>query len=162
MKPTDLITSMVQSDLKPLLQARGFRKKASLFWRDNGEVIDVITVQKSQWNDASSARFTINLGLYWKHIQEFTGRVASPPREYDCTVQTRLGGLLPNPTDLWWEVVGSEAPAIAADVVAKLLRYGLPWLENGHTVEKTFEYLEQRGLKAWRDKLKTLREEGKI
>jgi hypothetical protein len=158
-KPTDLITRIVQNDLKPVLQARGFRKKAALFWRDNGEVIDVITVQKSQSNDASGARFTINLGLYWKRLQELSGRVALLPREYDCTVQARIGGLLPERTDLWWEINSTETTVVSADVVSKLLRYGLPWLEAGHTVEKTFEYLEQRGLKTRRDELLALVQE---
>ena len=162
MKPTDLITRIVQNDIKPLLQARGFRKKAALFWRDNGDVIDVVTVQRSQWNDSTSARFTINLGLYWKHIQGLVGRTVPLPREYDCTVQTRLGGLLPERTDLWWEVSGPDLSAVAQDVIEKLLQYGLPWLENGHTVERTMEYLEQRGLKAWRHKLLALRKESKI
>jgi hypothetical protein len=161
-KPTDLITRIVQNDIKPLLQARGFRKKASLFWRDNGDVIDVITVQRSQWNDPTSGRFTVNLGLYWKHIQALVDRAVPLPREYNCTVQTRIGGLLPERTDLWWEVSGADLSAVAHDVSEKLRRYGLPWLEDGHTVERTMEYLEQRSLKAWRDKLMALREEGKI
>lgn len=161
-KPTELITRIVESDIKPLLQERGFRKRASLFWRDNGDVIDVITIQKSQWNDSTSARFTINLGLYWKQVQALVDRAVPLPREYDCTVQTRIGGLLPERTDLWWEVADSEVSVVARDVTEKLEQYGLPWLENGHTIERTMEYLEQRSLKAWRDKLMALRQQGKI
>jgi len=77
-------------------------------------------------------------------------------------VQARIGGLLPECTDLWWEVAGADSSVTAQDVIEKLREHGLPWLENGHTVENTMKYLEQRGLKAWRDKLTALRREGKI
>jgi hypothetical protein len=46
-EPTKLIDQTVSAHLKPVLQAKGFRMQGSTFWRDYGEVIDVVNVRPS-------------------------------------------------------------------------------------------------------------------
>lgn len=165
MAPTKIIDDVIKSAITPEMKARGFRKKGATFWRDHGEVIDVVAVQKSQWNDKSSASFAINLGLYWKRVQEILGGSvsASPPRECDCTVRTRLGPLFAGGCDYWWEVTPlAEISAVGTDAVSKLVEYGLDWLERGHELDKTLEYVERLGYKRQRDAILALRRTGVI
>lgn len=165
MKPTEIIDAVTQLYIKPSLQSQGFRKKASTFWRDAGKVIDVVNVQKSQSNDSASAKFTINLGLYWKPVEELLWRavVTLPPREYDCTVRVRLGSLFPEGHDFWWEVTPeTTADSLGTDAVEKLLSYGLPWLERGHDIEQTMAYVERMRLARQRDAIVTLRQRGEL
>jgi len=56
----------LESILKPVLKAEGFRKKGGTWWRSLGEFIQVINIQGSQF----SKRFYINLGVYIKDIGE--------------------------------------------------------------------------------------------
>jgi hypothetical protein len=136
-----------------------------VFWREGGEVIEVVTVQKSQWNDASSASFTLNLGLYWKRVQELLGRTISapPPREYNCTIRERIGPLFSAGRDHWWEVTPeTDVAAIGVDVVAKLVEHGLPWLERGHSLEQMIEFVERTNSIPQRKAILALRRDGKI
>lgn len=144
MKPTEIIDAAIKDCVKPVLNEMGFRKQGHTFWRDTGDVVDVITLQKSQWNDASSASFTVNLGLYWKRIQELLARTAAkmPPREYDCTVYERIGALIGNGSDHWWHVKPTTDPSkIGSEVNEVLTSRGVPWLERGHSIEQTLAYV---------------------
>ena len=143
MHATQLIDTAIIKHVAPFLRTAGFRKKAHNFWRDAGAVLDVVTIQKSQWNDADEARFTANLDLYWPVVQVAIGRTAKtmPPKEYDCVVSTRLGGLFDDGRDFWWQVRDdADVHVVGPDVVQKLRDHGLPWLERGHDPQHSLEY----------------------
>ncbi len=143
MHASELIDTAIIKHIAPFLKLAGFRKKAHNFWRDAGHVIDVITIQKSQWNDAADAQFAVNLGLYWPRVQNAIGNTArgTPPREYDCVVRTRLGPLFDGGRDFWWKVRDeADVQAVGSDVVEKLREHGLPWLERGHDPQQALEY----------------------
>ena len=72
--PTKLIDELLQVHLAPFMKAAGFRKSGAYFWRDSGQVIDVLDLQKSQWNNSREASFYVNLHVYWKDFQEAVGR----------------------------------------------------------------------------------------
>jgi hypothetical protein len=143
MHASQLIDATIIKHVAPFLRSVGFRKKAHRFWRDAGPVLDVVTIQKSQWNDAEDGRFAINLGLYWFEIQQAIGRAAkaTPPRDADCTVFQRLGIIACDGRDVWWTVrEEADVSSAGADVVQKLRDHGLPWLERGHDIRHTLEY----------------------
>lgn len=171
MEPTKLIDQIVSAHLKPALQARGFRKQGTTFWRDHGEVIDVVNVQKSRWNDSGSAEFTLNLGLYWKRIHELLNEPlkSTPPKEYQCTVQQRLGFLFPATAafpqgrDYWWQVsAGSDPASVAGEVVDQLERFGLPWMARLHDLDATLEYIQANRVVRKDDIILGLRQSGLI
>ena len=128
--PSDLIDELVKLHLKPALKELGFKSKSSTFFRQNSELVEVASPQKSQWNSAEEAKFTINLGVYWPKVHEMLRRVPAsvPPKEYDCTLRQRLGPLFDQHRDYWWTVTpNSDVRAIGEDVVEKVRRYALPW-----------------------------------
>ena len=167
MKPSEIIDVAVKEWVKPALSEIGFRKQGHTFWRETGDVVDVITLQKSQWNSSSSASFTVNFGLYWKRVQELLGQTVTkmPPREYDCTVHERIGALIGNGSDRWWHVKPTaDASKIGCEVSAAIISCGVPWLERGHSLEQTLEYVRtlRHLLDGHRNAVLALRRDGQI
>lgn len=171
MESTKLIDQIVGAYLKPSLQSTGFRKRGATFWRDHGRMIDVVNLQKSRWNDSRSASFTVNLGIYWKHIHELLGESVKtfPPKEFQCTVRERLGRLFnlspefPNGRDSWWEVTeASDLATIGADVVNRIHEFGIPWLERLHDLEAVMAHLKAHRLYRRDDTILELHAKGQL
>ena len=138
---------MVAKILAPLLKKDGFRKNSKTWWRDCDSVIEVIDLQKSQWNDANEAKFAINLGLYWPSIHKAIKREAGdyPPKTWECTVQQRLGPLFSEGKDFWWKVTeDTDLDTIGDEICNKLSRSGYEWLREGHDLEKTLLYAQSQ------------------
>lgn len=138
-KPSELIDEMVKLYLAPTLKEHGFKKKAFSFSRNNGELVEVISVQKSQWNDSYSAKFCINLGVHWPVVHQHLGRPAfnPPPKENDCSLRVRLGKLFDEGNDYWWEVsTKTNLEALGADAVRKANEFGIPWLNRACSLEE--------------------------
>jgi hypothetical protein len=137
--PSDLIDELVKAQLKPSLKELGFKSKSSTFFRHNGELVEIISSQKSKWNAADGAQFTINLGVYWPKVQEILGRpaISFPPKEYNCTIRQRLGPLFDDDKDFWWSVSpDSDIHQIGSDVVEKISSHALPWLARATVLDE--------------------------
>ena len=127
------IDGIIREELAPLLKEVGFKKKARNFHREHADRIDVINVQASRYNDASSAKFTVNVGVYYPAIAEMSDAlpVKGAPKEYDCTVHSRLGALREDRRDFWWTIEPSSEDAyIAKDLAHNVRVYCVPWLER--------------------------------
>jgi hypothetical protein len=127
------IDAIIRHALAPLLKEIGFKKNARNFHRERADRIDVINVQASRYNDASSAKFTANVGVYYPAIAEMSDAlpVSGTPKECDCTVHARIGALREDRRDFWWTVEpSSDDAAIANDLAQNVRDYCLPWLER--------------------------------
>jgi hypothetical protein len=147
MHASNAIDEMILRKVAPFMKEHDFRKQRYVWWRANEDVIDVIDIQKSRWNDASGASFTVNLGLYWPTIQKAISRESQSkvPRIYECTVSTRLGPMFDDGRDFWWKVSSPvEIEYVGSDVCTKLLEYGLPWISAGHDLSMTLEFARKR------------------
>jgi len=145
--PSELIDELVKTQLKPALKVLGFKSKSSTFFRNNGNLVEIISPQKSRWNDANESKFTINLGVYWPNVHEILGGLISslPPKEYDCTIRQRLGFLFDDGKDYWWSVSpNSDIEQIGADVVEKVRHYGLPWLVRATVLDEAIKIAQPR------------------
>jgi len=145
--PALLIKAIVQDHLAPFLKARGFRKKGRHFWRVEGDVMDVIDVQNSQFNDAWEAKFTINLGVCWIFLQRVIGGVfavePSPPKS--CIFRHRLSPDMEKKADYWWDVRSNSDPAnVASELLQLLDRTGFPWLESKRDGVAVLEHMTNR------------------
>jgi len=137
--PSELIDELLKQHLKPAMKELGFKCKSSTFYRQSGDVIEVLSLQKSSNNDSAEGRFTINLGTYWPNVQAVCGGEASssPPKEYECTVRQRLGPLFADRADYWWSVnPNTNIQIVGADVVEKIRDFGLPWLRRATSLDE--------------------------
>jgi hypothetical protein len=74
-------------EIAPILKKHGFKKKHRSWFRDNGEIIQVVNLQASQW---STEDFYFNLAMYLKLL----GDLKTPP-EYRCHIRRRVDGADP-------------------------------------------------------------------
>lgn len=127
---------VLAASLVPILRADGFRKSGRTFRRGSSEAIQVVNVQVSQWSSAGVLRVTLNYGVFHPRLHALSpagGGTPGPagPHEYQCQLRTRIGSLLPDGRDLWWELESDADPGPLAATVRDLHeRFGRPWLER--------------------------------
>jgi hypothetical protein len=132
------IDSVIQNHVKPFLKAEGFRKSARSFHRAKGEVIQVVNFQASMWNTPEGARFTINLNIVLPAFHEkWTGKpVPKNPSSAAAVCAYRIGLLMPEGKDHWWEVTpDSDTVSISREVADAIKEIGLPFLDKASELE---------------------------
>jgi hypothetical protein len=116
----------------PPLKQLGFKKKSRTFHRTVGETIQAINFQANKYNEGASGSFTVNLGVYMESIAELTdGILSEAPHPSASTIWIRLGHLLPDPGDKWWQIDPEiDSKDVARDLESALMEYGMPWLDR--------------------------------
>jgi hypothetical protein len=125
MSPSNLITAVVRTHLKPVLTTRGFTSSGSTFKHRVGEATQVVNVERSSRNGALAARFYINGSVYLPALDAVIGEpVIEDPDEPSCHVRLRPNDAEPGSRreydvtpDTGAESLGAE---IARDVTALL------------------------------------------
>jgi hypothetical protein len=119
------LTSQLYSGIAPLLKAHGFSKRGNQFQRAVRDTFHLIQLQKSQSSSADSIRATVNLAVSVNAI------ASAPPSVIDAHVRCRIGSVMPETADVWWELSSTESAAdIVRQVTDALERFGLPWLDS--------------------------------
>ena len=117
-------TNQLLAALARVLKPVGFSRRGSLFSRRVEDVVHLIQLQKSQSSSADYVKATINLAVWVPALAFGSASAAGAP------VRARLGSIMPEHEDLWWELSSSEsADESIASLVQPLVSYGLPWLQ---------------------------------
>ncbi len=125
------IDEVIKLSLVPLLRSKGFKKKGRNFYREFENRIELINVQASKWNEGGEGQFTVNLGVYFPEVANIIDAIPfkGVPKEYDCTVQKRIGHLMPSGCDHWWKIEPSiNIEELATDLKTTIEKYGIPWV----------------------------------
>jgi hypothetical protein len=142
--------AIVDRGIAPLLKQGGFRKSATHYSRKEGEALQLVNVQSSQWNTASGGRFTLNLGVHFASVAKLlhgSDPMPANPKEQYCVLRTRVGFLLPAAADHWWTVTPeTDVAAVANELEAACQDYVFPWLEKVKTVSGAAEEMERSKL----------------
>jgi hypothetical protein len=91
-------------------------------------------------------RFTINLGVWLPGIAESgfdppIGPARAFVNDYNCQLRARIGELLPEQTDTWWQL-DLPGDQIAEIVTTALTGCGFPWLGRFATLDAIVTQLE--------------------
>ncbi len=138
------IDRILKSGLTPILRRYRFVKSGPVYRAKKADVVWLVDVQKSRWNDEREAQFTINGGVYITGVVAVYCRSAEPakPKIEDCCLSVRIGQLLEEGIDKWWRVTASDEPEdvvdaeIGVDVRDRVERVLLPFLHRfGNSVE---------------------------
>jgi hypothetical protein len=135
MSPSELRAPIIAAVERTLISA-GYRRSASLFLRELASVFHLIEVQGSRQSTSTSAKFTINIGVFapvliYPDVRKF--RKPSIPAAH---WRQRIGALSPEAEDLWWRVTTlQEAQAAAKDIALRIERFALPALARVSNVE---------------------------
>ncbi len=112
-----------------------FKRSGRNFLRVDAESVAVLNVQASRSNLGATGKFTVNLGRYFPSVARAVGDpdFQGALKEYDCQVRERIGFLLPNKLDHWWEIgPQTNIERLAVDVARAVEDVGLLWLRRMH------------------------------
>lgn len=135
----------IQRELWPFLKGRGFRRRGRTF---NAATEDCLTFVVGVQMGASDppgttyipglrenlhGLFTINLGVYVPEValHHGGGEAKSWVQDYHCCIRARLGEVSGEDSDAWWPA--TSLPAVTSDVLDRLTRFGIPFLERFST-----------------------------
>jgi len=111
------------STLGALLESNGFRVQRLNHCRSIGDTVQVVQFQASQFSNADSVDFTVNVGVALRPLWrvECGAEIGREVHESDCFPRFRIGqamgGFQAKVRDRWWSVTEADAHP---DVVAEL------------------------------------------
>ena len=116
------------------LKDNDFKKQGNHFFKSNGSIGYCVNIQNDKWNNANQIRFTLNVGIFtdafWLESLDFkkTGMIPTFPKEYDCAIRYRIGGLLPVKEDKWYCITsGTDVVKLWGEIERDLNEYILPF-----------------------------------
>ena len=132
------MTSLVQQQYKQLvkrssvvLKSFGFSKRGDTFRLDESGNVIIISFQRSQRSTKDNIIFTLNIGVCSRKLFEYQNEGVDriPSSETDCHLRLRIGHLLPQPEDKWWEVsFRTDIEALYATLELSIVTIALPYL----------------------------------
>lgn len=156
-RSASFLEALVRTSIHPVLKVQGFRRKGRTWNRLADDVIQVIDIQASQWNEGDSGRFTVNLGIFSQAVYEIVwGR--EPPsfvKVSDCMISCRIGTLIdcadPKEASLkseqrekWWTFdQATNLDELGKEVIELIVRCGLEVLNVYGSVGKAKQLLRR-------------------
>ena len=138
---------ILRNNITPLLKDRMFARRGGTYFRRLDPLAWVIDIQRSQFNDSTASEFTANCGVSVRGVMSiYAGKESSSPRLWDCSIIVRLGLLSEDRLDKWWRLTNEDDQGvvdaeIGGDIVLRLRRDGLPFLERFHTLDDVVTFL---------------------
>ncbi len=122
---------MIRSRLGPQLKKESFKRVRNHFARWGGGGWQIIDFQASQWGSRDAVSFTINLACALDGLAKRSEwDEKKSPSEAAAHLRERIGVLLDDGRDRWWDFDAATDPeALAGELMMVLRRVGLPWLE---------------------------------
>lgn len=138
---TDTLIRPVVDAMGKVLRPRGYRKRGLTFWRDVGDVRQLVNLQRSTSSTASEVRFAINLAVLCPKA------LASWDSEYSVASAPwwdRIGSYGASGQDQWWSAASEEEAGAVVEAVLQMLGSALAVLEAIDSVPKLSEALRKR------------------
>lgn len=129
------------------LSPLGFRRAAPHYWRLVDGLSQCVHFQASAWGSERAGRFTINLGISSRALYEgFIGRTfPKVPAATLWPVSARIGFVMQEPRDLWWDVDDStDIAKLGHEVADALQNHAVPWFESLATRKELIDAFEHR------------------
>lgn len=147
MPAQEAFTRLVKEHVQPLLKAKGFKKKATVFYRQTDRNYGLVHLQKSLKSTATSVEFTINVAVFSPRLQDalsaltWVPPVKDVPTEPDCHLRRRIGWLLPQREDIWWGVrTERDVPEMGLRLSPVFLEAAIPFLDRCTSDEGLRDY----------------------
>ncbi len=123
----DQVVKTVAERLHPL----GFSRRGAALRIMGPGVCGLIEFQRSMKNTKEKLLFTVNLGIVCGDLLESGAATLSKARVIDAHVRGRIGMLLPEHRDKWWEITAStDSDALAGEVADLVLNEAAPYIQR--------------------------------
>lgn len=151
-KMSALISDLIRQSVALLLKEHGFVKKGNTWNRRLREVVHVIDLQESRYDDNRRVRFTLNVGVASPEAYAICWGPSVPSflQETDCILRKRVGEFL-NLTDgsmaldYWWKLSSAGDVTIIGKEVATAIRVRLlPYLDGISSTEALYAVLAKQ------------------
>lgn len=119
----------IQKAIHSEVVARGYRREGALSARKLEGLWHLIGVQTSDSGTADSGKCTVNLAVWCEELGE------GSPSIWGAHWRQRIGNLMPNPSDRWWDVSDASVGEVSKTVAATVVQYGLPALDAIDSVD---------------------------
>jgi len=116
----------------PFFKEHGFKRNGNGFNRKTKELIQVVNVQKSQWNHQDNISFTLNIGFLdaEMYVEDWSKEIPKFVREYNCQIRFRLGQIAKG-NDYWYQLDKSiEKANLEIEIYTDLKTHLKPILEK--------------------------------
>ena len=108
----------------------GFKKRGTTFYQKKGKNFGLIEFQKSGKSTKNKTIFTINLGVCSGALSKFyNSEEISSPKWMDCHWQMRIGRLMPEKKDHWWEI-SSPSGDFSSEIISLLENKAVPAIKK--------------------------------
>jgi hypothetical protein len=95
---------LIIEEASSALKALGYKKSGQTFYRETENNLGLIDFQKRKQGPEDFS-FTINLGVFSRYLWDLTGyEIKGKPDISMCHWQQRIGFLLPQKADHWWQL----------------------------------------------------------
>lgn len=113
------------------LTQKGFQRSGNTFWSSSPGSWALIQFQRSTKSSAQQTTFTVNLGIASKALLKFLGKPERVPTIDECHWRQRIGFVLPDAADRWWQLMpDANAASVAGEVIKALTQFALPAIES--------------------------------
>ena len=144
LKFSEILKSCFHEKLKPLK----FKKRSKNFYRNLGDLGQIINVQKSMYGTKKNISFTANIGIfspvYWRYVYNFKDELDPPfyPTEPVCIIRKRFGRFIDG-KDKWYDVdARTDIEPIKSEISEVMDNKILPFFEKIKTNYDLLNYIE--------------------
>ena len=123
-----MLSDVIRANVAPYLKEQGFVKKGTVWNRTNGEVVNVLDVQKGSPRRDGRIDFTLNVGIWMHEVWTICWARPTPDfiRETDCFPRFRIGLLLedfnPKFRDKWWSLDSQQSVSAVGEELRGILK----------------------------------------
>src|SRR5688572_3706746 len=115
----------VLANVAEKITSHGFVQQGPVFRLVSQGNCGIIEFQRSDKSTKDRVIFTINLGIVCGELLESGPAGVTKARIIDAHMRQRIGMLLPDRPDKWWEA-SADRPPLAQEIVELLTTVGLP------------------------------------
>lgn len=140
--PSQVLIEIVKATaerLRPL----GFTRRGMALRIMGLDTCGILAFQRSGKNSQDRCLFTVNLGIVCGKLLERDETELSKAQIIDAHVRDRIGSLLPDHHDKWWEITPStDAQALAQEVVDLIVNKAVPCIQRYLSTESVIALWE--------------------
>lgn len=140
-------SDIIKETVAPGLKKLGFKKSNLIFNRTVNSIVQIIRVQKSQWNHPDRLAFTVNYGFFNDIIFERSRNKKSTSKfisEYTAFAFGRIGHLIYN-QDYWYELTRDKERTSSQNQIKRDLHDALlPLMEQYTTIDSFLDMMRDR------------------